>query len=106
MLESATMSSYDLILSRDSYLLGLELRLFWSVSFLYGLSLLFFVFHIFTRMDALGKTARTVLCVTAPAHIALIILRTFEAGRAPFQTLYETLSWFAFSVTLTYLFVS
>ncbi len=105
-LKSASMSSYDLILSRDSYLLGLELRLYWSVAFLYGLSLLFFIFHAVTGGDTLGKTGQTALRVTVMAHIALIVLRTFEAGRAPFQTLYETLSWFACSGALTYLYVS
>ncbi len=39
-------------------------------------------------------------------HIALVVLRTSEVARAPFQTLYESLSWFALSATLTYLVVS
>jgi len=36
-------------------------------------------------------------------HTAMILLRTLEAGRAPFQSLYECLSWFAWSCVITYL---
>lgn len=97
---------YETILSRDSYLLGVELRIFWSVSFLYGLALLLFLLHVLTRSRQLGKAGTGVLWTAALAHVFLILLRTFEAGRAPFQTLYESLSWFAASGTLTYLFVS
>ncbi|MBI1911603.1 MAG: c-type cytochrome biogenesis protein CcsB [Deltaproteobacteria bacterium] len=100
------MSSYDLILSRDSYLLAFELRLFWSITFLYGLSFLLFAFHILSRTPVLGKAARTTLILSVIAHTALIVLRTFEGGRAPFQTLYESLSWFAWSASLTFLYVS
>ncbi len=100
------MSNYDLILSRNSFLLSIELRLFWSVTFLYGLSLLLFIFHILMRNSTVGKAATFVLWAAAVFHAGLVFLRMFEAGRAPFQTLYESLSWFALSATLTYLYVS
>ncbi len=100
------MSNYGLILSRDSFLLGVELRIFWSVAFIYGLSTLVFLFHIITRRASAGKTAQTLLSIGVVLQAALILLRTFEAGRAPFQTLYESLSWFAWSASLTYLYVS
>ena len=95
------MLSHEMILSRDSYLLTVELRVFWSVAFLYGLSLILYTFHILTKNAAVGRGAQFVLWVTAAVHVGLIVLRTFEAGRAPFQTLYESLSWFACSGAIT-----
>ncbi len=100
------MPEINTILSRDSYLLYAELRLFWLVAFVYGLSFALFIIHGATRQPTPGKIGRGLLWTAAILHIALIVLRTFEAGRAPFQTLYESLSWFACSATLTYLYVS
>ncbi|MBI5811040.1 MAG: cytochrome c biogenesis protein CcsA [Deltaproteobacteria bacterium] len=100
------MPGYDTILSRDSYILFFELRLFWLVTLLYGVSLIVHIFHIVSLNTSCGRTAHRVLSLAALLHIGLIILRTFEAGRAPFQTLYESLSWFACSVALTYLYAS
>lgn len=100
------MSNYDMILSRNSYLLSVEMRLFWIVVSLYGLSLLLFIFHVIMRNPSVGKAATSGMWSAAVFHVGLILLRTFEAGRAPFQTLYESLSWFSFSATLTYLYIS
>jgi cytochrome c-type biogenesis protein CcsB len=100
------MLSYEAILSRDSYLLHIELRLFWFIAFLYGLSLVLHVFHAFTRSTLAGRYAHGLLWIGGILHIGLMGLRTFEGGRAPFQTLYETLSLFACSAVITYLHVS
>ncbi len=100
------MLNYEMVLSRDSYLLGIELRIFWSIAFLYALSAILFLFHALARSQPSGRAARFIMTVAASIHVGLIVLRTFEAGRAPFQTLYESLSWFACSAALTYLFVS
>src|SRR3989304_3573891 len=98
--------SYDVILSRDSFLLSVELRIFWAIAFIYGASLLLHVVHIASRGALAGRAAYLLLWAAAVPHAGLIIYRTFEAGRAPFQTLYESLSWFACSAVLTWLFVS
>ncbi|MDO8427524.1 MAG: hypothetical protein Q7T24_08420, partial [Deltaproteobacteria bacterium] len=74
------MSNYGLILSRDSFLLGVELRIFWSVAFIYGLSTLVFLFHIITRRTSAGKAAQTLLSIGVVLQAGLILLRTFEAG--------------------------
>lgn len=100
------MFNYDVILARDSFLLFAELRIFWLVSVLYGLCAVLYLFHALTRADFAGRAALFLLWVGAIIHVGLILFRTFEAGRAPFQTLYESLSWFAASTTLTYLYVS
>ncbi len=100
------MPNYDMILSRNSYLLSVEMHLFWSVAILYGLSFLLFILYVLMRNTPIGKAATFIMWVAAVFHASLILLRTFEAGRAPFQTLYESLSWFSFSATITYLYVS
>ncbi|HBG47865.1 MAG TPA: hypothetical protein DDW94_12880 [Deltaproteobacteria bacterium] len=98
--------SYDSILSRDSFLLSVELRFFWAIAFAYGISLILHIFHVLTRGAFSGKAAYTVLWAAGVSHAALITFRAFEAGRVPIQTLYESLSWFACSAVLTWLFVS
>lgn len=100
------MANFDLILSRDSYLLFAEFRLFWLVALTYGICLILFIFHMVTENKALGGAARSLMWAGVVVHAGLILFRTIEAGRAPFQTLYESLSWFAWSASLTYLYVS
>ena len=98
--------SFDSILSRDSFLLMAELRLFWLVAAFYAFSLILHLFHIISRGASGGKAGGALLWTGAFVHVGLIVLRTIETGRAPFQTLYESLSFFACSAVLTYLFVS
>lgn len=100
------MSGYEFVLSRDSFLLSIELRVFWAVAIGYGVATIIYLFHLLSRSHSVGKSAQMLMWVIAFAHIALILYRTFEAGRAPFQTLYESLSFFAASASVTYLYVS
>ncbi len=94
------------IVSRNAFLLTFEVRLFWLVAFIYGTGCFFLLLYIIFRSGHLGKASHAILWTGITLHTGLIILRTFEGGRAPFQTLYESLSWFAWSATITYLFVS
>ena len=94
------------ILSRDAFLLTIEIRLYWAVGAGYIVSALLFMAHALSARQAPGRLARSVMWGTVALHIALVVLRTFEGARAPFQTLYESLSWFAVSAALTYLVVS
>lgn len=100
------MLNQEMILSRDSYLLFIELRIFWAVAFLYGLSLILYTFHILTKSPSVGRGAQAMLWLTAVAHAGLIIFRTFEAVRPPLHTMHEALSWFACSAAITYLYIS
>ncbi|MEE9614606.1 MAG: c-type cytochrome biogenesis protein CcsB [Thermodesulfobacteriota bacterium] len=95
-----------MILSRNAYLLGVELKLFWLVALIYAVAFLFFALHAATGGRAAGRTAKGLVWAAVLIHTAQILLRTFEGGRAPFQTLYESLSWFAWSAAVTYLFVA
>lgn len=100
------MLNYETILSRDAFLLSVELRLFWLIAFAYGLAFILYAFHVVTRGIPAGKAARSIMWAAAFLHVCLIIFRTFEGGRAPFQTLYESLSWFACMTALVYLYIS
>jgi len=83
-----------------------ELSLFFIVVCLYSLAFLFYVLYLFLPgLVGKGRVAFSVLLVGAAVHAALIVFRYIEAGYAPFQTLYESLSWFAFSVVVSFLFV-
>lgn len=81
-----------------------ELRLLWVVISLYTLSFLLHLLHGFVP-KRFGRVALGVLYITAFFHTGLIIFRTFEGARLPFQTLYETLSWFSWTNLVTYLYV-
>jgi len=95
----------DTILARDSFLLSTELRLFWLVAFLYGVSLFLHIAYLLTKKNSVGKAAAGILWGVVVVHAGMILFRTVEAQRAPFQTLYESLSWFAWSASITYLYV-
>ncbi len=93
------------ILLREAYLLTVELRLYWFVAILYLSGFLIGVFYFLTAKKGLGRALTSLLWCTAIIHTLLVILRAVEGWRPPFQTLYETLSWFAWSATIAYLFV-
>lgn len=106
MLNFKLMPDFDLLLSRDSFLLGFELRLFWTVAFIYALSLTLHILHAATFSRRFGRYGHAALWAGAILHAGLIAFRAFETDRVPFQTLYESLSLFAFSTPVTYLYVS
>ena len=94
------------ILARDAFLLLYELRLFWLIVILYLLSFFSYLAHIFTPESSSGRWAKGLLSAGVLFHTVLIIFRTIEGQSPPFQTLYESLSWFAWSSIVTYLFIS
>lgn len=97
------------ILAGSSRLLTFEVRLYWTVAILYGVTTVLFLLHGLLgagRLGGAGRVGNLLLWTTVALHLVLIGLRTYEGGRAPFQSLYETLSWFAASATITYLYVS
>lgn len=96
--------SAEEILIRDAFLLGIELKLFWFVALLYGISFLAGIAYLISSNTGVGKTLTWGLRITAVIHTVLIIFRTFEGMRPPFQNLYETLSWFAWFANITYLY--
>ena len=92
------------ILLRDALLLGIELKIFWFVAFLYGVSFITGIAYLISSHSGLGITLTRSLRITALIHTLLILFRTFEGMRPPFQNLYETLSWFAWFANIVYLY--
>ncbi|TET24897.1 MAG: c-type cytochrome biogenesis protein CcsB [Candidatus Cloacimonadota bacterium] len=87
-------------------LLNLELNLFLVVVALYSISFIFYlVYLVFPQFLGRGRIASSVLTLGVIVHIMLIIIRIIQTRHPPFQTLYEALSWFSFSVVIAYLFV-
>ncbi len=91
------------ILARNAFLISVEIKIFWFLTLLYILSFLLHLTHLITR--EMGKISTSSLYLIFPIHTFLIIFRTIEGGRPPFQTLYESLSWFAWSILVTYIYV-
>ncbi len=96
--------SAEQILQRDAFLLGIELKLFWLVAFLYGTCFIAGILYLISSKKGLGRALTKGLWITLTAHTILILFRTWEGMRPPFQTLYETLSWFAWFANATYLY--
>lgn len=92
------------ILIRDAFLLGIELKLFWLVALLYGVSFIIGIIYLISSNPGSGKILTWGLRITVIVHTVLIIYRAFEGMRPPFQNLYETLSWFAWFANATYLY--
>lgn len=97
--------SVEEILLRDAFFLGIELKLFWLVALSYSICFVIGIAYLISSKDSVGNTLTSGLRIAAIIHTLLIIFRTFEGQRPPFQTLYETLSWFAWSANITYLYV-
>lgn len=93
------------LLARDAFYLGIELKIFWLTALLYGVCFITGILYIIFSNSRVGKALTWGMRITAVVHTFLILLRTIEGMRPPFQTLYETLSWFAWSANVTYLYV-
>ncbi len=93
------------ILVQEAGLLQWELRIFWVVVALYGLSAFFYLLHLFAPDRSSGKIGSRILHAAVLLHTGMILLRTYEGGRPPFQSLYESLSWFSWSTVMVYLYM-
>lgn len=72
-------------------------KLLLLVALIYTASLFLYLTYFFKpKILKQGMYAFFVLLFGATLHIFVIVLRTVDAQHAPFQTLYESLSWFAF----------
>ena len=87
------------------FLLFYEKLLFWSIISIYSLSGILYLLFYFVPNEKISSAATRLLRVGVIAHTAMIIFRTYEAKRAPFVSLYESLSWFAWSALATYIYV-
>jgi cytochrome c-type biogenesis protein CcsB len=104
-MEEGMETTVEALLRRDTVLLFLELRAVWLTIALYILSSLLYLVWLFSPNQRIGETASRLLLAGSLLLSAVIILRTIEGGRPPYQTLYESLLWFAWSAAITYMIV-
>ncbi|RJP71700.1 MAG: c-type cytochrome biogenesis protein CcsB [Candidatus Abyssobacteria bacterium SURF_17] len=95
----------DTMLRRDTVIIVWELRALWLATALQLLSLLFYLMWLISPAPRLGRTASRILLFSTLLLSGIIIVRTIEAGRPPYQSLYESVLWFSWSTTLAYLIV-
>jgi cytochrome c-type biogenesis protein CcsB len=80
------------------------------ITFAYGLSALLYLAAWVFKKDRIGTIATSVTLLTLAGHTAGILLRWVESykmgiGHAPLSNLYESLIFFAWTITLIYLVV-
>jgi cytochrome c-type biogenesis protein CcsB len=95
----------EALIQRDSLLIVWELRAVWATIFIYFLSSVCYMAWLFLPGSATGKSGSRLLLGGALIQTATIILRMVESGQPPYQTLYESLLWFAWSTVATYIFM-
>lgn len=71
----------------------------------YLLALVFASVSVFKRHRALEVVANTLLAAGAAVQTVYMVLRWFEAGRAPFSNMFESLVLFAWAIVAVYLVV-
>ncbi len=93
------------ILELKTAALFFELRTYILVATLYLVALTIYIYHAITAHRESGKIGTIVVAVGNLVHTLLILFRWLEAGRPPYQTLFESLSWFAWCSTATFLII-
>jgi cytochrome c-type biogenesis protein CcsB len=71
----------------------------------YGLSTLFYLGFLLVRKAILSKIAIFGLISGVCIHTLGLIIRTINAGHAPFSNLYESLVFFSWAIVIVYLFI-
>lgn len=80
-----------------------EVTLFPLTFICYLLSLIFYFSSLFTRKERLNRTGSVIALFGFLIHNLALIFRTIESGHAPFTNMYESLSFFAWSIVLAML---
>ena len=94
------------LLARDAGMFAAERVVLWGACVAYGVALLFYIAHFLFPRPKLMRTGATVsLIVAAGLQTIVIIIRTVLKGAPPFQSLYESLGWFAWMTVVAYLII-
>jgi ABC-type transport system involved in cytochrome c biogenesis permease subunit len=93
-------------LARDAGLFAAERVVLWIACAAYGVALLFYIAHIIRPSWKISRTGSTVSLLSAAGlQTVVIILRVVLKGAPPFQSLYESLGWFAWMTVVAYLII-
>ena len=94
------------MISRDMGLFAAERGVLWAAAVAYGVALLFYIAHFIRPSWKVARTGSTVSLLSAAGlQTIVIILRTILKGAPPFQSLYESLAWFAWMTVVAYLII-
>ncbi len=95
-----------ILLQRDAARLATEQVILSTALCAYGVAFIFYVLHFFgPRVRAFSRGATAALIGAAALQTVVIIIRTISKGASPFQSLYESLSWFAWTCVVAYLVI-
>ncbi len=96
----------EALLEHDLALLALEKGFLWAAVWAYAVAFVLYVGHfIVPRFKVLSRGATTALVAAAVLQTIVIIIRTVMVQRPPFQSLFESLSWFSWSAVVAYLVI-
>lgn len=96
----------QVLIARDVARMAVERDFLWAAVYAYGLAFLFYIVHfIAPRLKAARRGSTICLVGAAVLQTVTIALRTWSKGGPPFQTLYESLSWFAWMAVVAYLII-
>ncbi|MDH5715855.1 MAG: c-type cytochrome biogenesis protein CcsB, partial [Candidatus Aminicenantes bacterium] len=74
------------------------------IAFLIYISALFFYFYyFFARREVLARVGFWIVAVGVIFHTLALIVRTVSTGHAPFANMYESISFFAWTIVVAYL---
>jgi len=94
------------LIDRDVARLATEQTLLWVALYAYAAAFVFYVLHFAApRVRAFWHGATASLVAAAALQTVVIILRTISKGASPFQSLYESLAWFAWMTVVAYLII-
>ncbi|MCK4916150.1 MAG: cytochrome c biogenesis protein CcsA, partial [Candidatus Eisenbacteria sp.] len=94
------------LLARDAGLFAAERIVLWIACAAYGVALVFYIAHIIRPSWKVSRTGSTVSLLSAAGlQTIVIILRVILKGAPPFQSLYESLAWFAWMTVVAYLII-
>jgi cytochrome c-type biogenesis protein CcsB len=78
--------------------------IFFTISlFVYLASAISYILYAALKKEQIGKVATVILSIGIAAHTIALILRTIEVKHAPFVTIYESLSFWAWLIAVIYL---
>jgi len=94
------------MLARDAALFAAEHKMLWIAFWAYAAAWLAYLLHfIWPKARPLRGGASVALITAAVLQTIVIIIRTTLKGAAPFQSLYESLAWFAWMTAVAYLII-
>ncbi len=95
----------EILIQTDIKRLAIQHSFLWASLWFYMVAVLFYILHlVFPKIRVVRGGATTALVTAAVCQTVVIVLRgVVLGGRPPFQTLYESLSFFAWTAVLAYL---